>query len=132
MLPPVLISFISLAPTAKEGLHKQTTTHRFPQGAEAVCHRTDFSTALSSVSDVEVLDLAVCCSKLFRQGAVKGGYHLMFYVHRNNKKPIMEANKVLEVILHTPLLFFFFFLISSASLIHWDKSNFTQGRSHSG
>lgn len=48
------------------------------------------------------------------------------YLHKkNNKNPIIKANKVLEVII---LFFFFFFPITS--LIHWDKSYFTLGKSH--
>lgn len=56
------------------------------------------------------------------------------YVHRNNKKPIIEANKVLEVIIliHLPFLNTFFFLSPISSLIQWDKSNFTRGKSHFG
>lgn len=53
------------------------------------------------------------------------GYHLM-YVHWNNKKPIIEANKVLEVIKLIHLAFF----ISITSLIHWDIGNLTLVKSH--
>lgn len=42
------------------------------------------------------------------------------YVHRNNKKAIIGANKILEVIklIHLP-----FVVTPIASLIHWDQGN---------
>lgn len=72
--------------------------------------------------------LAVCCSEV---SAVIGGYGLM-YVHRNNKKPIIESNRVLEVIMlvHLPSSHFYH-LINSLGF-HWDKSNLSVVESHCG
>lgn len=126
VLSSALISFISLAATAKEELHKQTMTCRFPRGTKAVYQRTDFSPPGCRMWE--------CLFGLFAvlRCSDKGCDRRLSSRVRAQKQ--QETNYRSKQNLgghytHSPSFLFF---ISITSLIHWDKSNFALGKSHFG